>query len=160
MNSTYFDSKVLDKDLDGSKLVKACATLDYFNPVEWSKWGNDNLSVECQSWEVTLEQYSDAFLYVDPPYVGNERNYGKNRHKDKFDHVGLAKALKSHGNGWVLSYVEHPIIDELYSDFEILYPRWHQGIVASQKKRDSKSTKEVYILKPPARHPFEYFLGG
>lgn len=151
MNSTYFDTKTKKT----SKTVKACASIEYFNADRWDDWGNDNLTVGCQSWELTLEQYPDAFLYVDPPYVGNEKYYGQNKNKDFFDHVALAEALRNHNNGWVLSYVEHPIVDELYSDFEVLRPRWAQGIIAAQGKRDSKSAKELYILKPPAVNPLK-----
>ena len=160
MNGTYFDCKVKTK---GTGNIKACASIDYFLPSRWRDWGNENLKVGCQSWELTLEQFPDAFLYVDPPYVGNEKYYGANKNKDDFDHVGLAETLRNHNNGWVISYVEHPLLDELYGDFEIIHPRWHQGTIAAAQKlrkddgerRHSKSAKEVYILKPPARHPFE-----
>lgn len=129
------------------------SSVEYFNPDKWCDWGNDNLTVKCQSWESTLSQCTDEYLYVDPPYVGNEGRYGKHKNKDPFDHEGLANALSDYGGGWVLSYVEHPLIKELYSDFEIMRPRWSQGSVASGKKRKHDSAAEVYIIKPPCFNP-------
>ena len=135
-------------------------SLEYFNPDKWKDWGNDYLSVGRQVWEDTLAQYPDAFLYVDPPYVGNERFYGKKNNKDGFDHEGLADALRQHKGGWVLSYVEHPIIDKLYGEFDLVRPRWSQGTIALRGKRNAKSAKEVFIIKPPAINPLKRLSVG
>lgn len=128
-----------------------CSVVDYFDPEKWKDWGNDNLHVECQSWEATLAQHPNDLLYVDPPYVGNEGKYGQHRNKDDFDHEGLAESLRNHSNGWVLSYVEHPLIKELYDGFEFVRPRWSQGSIAKSRKHDS--AKELYIVKPPCFNP-------
>ena len=151
MNGTHYSADIAKT----KPYVRGTSTsLEFFNPEKWSDWGNDNMTVECQEWEDTLAQYPNTNLYVDPPYVGNERYYGQNKHKDPFDHEGLAKALGNHGGGWVLSYVEHPIVDELYSDFEVVHPRWAQGTISMMGKRGAKSAKEVYIIKEPCINPF------
>ena len=142
MNGTTFD-------ITG----RSCVGAEFFNPEKWVDWGNDNLSVKCQTWEDTLSEFPEAFMYVDPPYVGNERRYGSKHDKSGFDHHALAEALKSHNGGWVLSYAKNPLITELYEEFETLHPRWAQFAIATHKGRDARSGKEVYILKPPAVNP-------
>ena len=140
--------------LNGGYFGKPKVDVGYFDPDTWSFWGNDYLSVDCLKWEDTLEKHSGEFLFCDPPYVGLERYYHRPpRPKKMFDHEKLAEHLAKWDNGWILTYVEHPSILELYKDFEIIRHNWNQGSVA--RHRDADSTQEIIIVKPPARNPYD-----
>ena len=142
------------------------------NPKFWHKWDAPNLSVECAIFEDSLDLHPDLFVYADPPYIGNERVYGKYRTKKtdprykefnhyKFAEKMIARAETSKG-GFAISYEDDKrgIIKRLYKNFEIIPMQWHQGSVASRqssvakrKRRDSNSTKEILIIHPPAINP-------
>jgi len=134
-------------------------------PEDWRNWHVPNLSVIESNWEDTLEKYSDKLMYCDPPYAEEkqQRYYGPYRTKRDtpdlckewiFDHVGFCEAMKKHKNGWALSYLDHPLIRELYADYEMIFMEWAQGSLGSQMKHDTKSNKEILIMKPPVSHPF------
>ena len=134
------------------------------DPMFWRNWRNPNIEIREGCWTKSLKEWHpDAFLYADPPYVGREYVYGvyrtKKTHPDyeEFDHEEFAEHMIQRPNGFVLSYMrdEHGMIEDLYKDFEIVDMRWHQGSVASRKVRDSKSTKEITIIKPPAINPLK-----
>lgn len=140
--------------LNGGYFGEPNVKVDYFNPKYWNHWGNDYLHVGCMKWEDTLDLHNGEFLFCDPPYVGLERYYVKPPlPKKMFDHEKFAQRLSEWDNGWILTYVEHPLILELYKDFEIVRHNWKQGSVG--RYRDSDSTKELVILKPPARNPYD-----
>jgi len=133
-------------------------------PQDWKNWRVPNLSVIEQDWQVTLKQYHNQLMYCDPPYAEEkqQRYYGPYRTKRgtpelirewTFDHHGFAEAMKNHNNGWALSYLDHPLIRELYADYDVLFLEWAQGSLGSQMKHDCKSNKEILILKSPVSHP-------
>lgn len=126
----------------------------------WDGWQNDNLSVECQDWEITFAKHKHDFLFCDPPYIGLEDYYGqyetrKTKYKLKeFDHEYLAEKCADHRNGIILTYQddEKGIIRSLYDDplFDIIETSWHQG---SRKSQGSEDATELIILKAPAMSP-------
>ena len=107
----------------------ATATIQpgYFIQDKWRMWKNPNIQVECMDWEQMLAKHHEKFLYLDPPYVEKEHYYGLQGHNPPFDHEGLAETLHTHGNGWLLSYGDHPLIRELYADCMIIKPTWFYG---------------------------------
>lgn len=115
-------------------------------------WGNDNMSVEFSNWRDTLSKHTDAFLYCDPPYIGLEYNYGKMRRDTDFDHVGFAESMCARHSGWAISYIDNPLLRELYKGYEIVDMKWNQPSlnVVGRKQKDNN---EIVILKPPARNP-------
>ena len=131
--------------------------------VTWGDWKSPNLSVEVSDWENTLEKYPNSILYADPPYAEEKQSkyYGPYRtHKDKelcdewhFDHEKFAERLKSHKCGFGLSYLDHPLIRDLYSDYQVIFLQWFQGSLGSQMKFDGHDNKEILILKEPVYHP-------
>jgi len=134
------------------------------NVPDWKDWQSPNISVDCEDWQDSLAKHQDALLYCDPPYVDvkMQRYYGpyrtKKRHKElvkdwEFDHIEFAEAMKSHNNGWAISYIDDPLLRELYADYDVLFLKWSQGALASQLKHEASSNKEILILKPPCRHP-------
>lgn len=150
------DENGKDKYFRRRRIVKNALRPDF-----WRNWTNPLLSVECKCWTESLIENPDAFLYADPPYVGNETVYGvyrtKKTHPDyvEFDHEAFAEHMIQRPNGWVMSYVadDKGLVHDLYKDFEIIPMKWHQGSVATRGQRSSFSTKEITILKPPAVNP-------
>lgn len=100
----------------------------------------ENFEVICSSFSDTMNEYPEAFLYLDPPYWTKQSLYGVkgNLHKG-FNHVELAESLKKRDN-WILSYNNCPEVLEAYKDYTIIYPKWAYGMTKD------KSSKEVLIL--------------
>lgn len=128
---------------------------NYFDVEKWSEWGNDNMSVEMQDWQTTLYRHPDAFLYCDPPYVGLENYYGAYGQQSDFDHVKFATSMKQRDNGWVISYIDHPILRDLYDGYEFVDLDWHQSSKNFEGSHDNRN-REVVILKPPATNPHRF----
>jgi DNA adenine methylase len=86
-------------------------------------------SVGYQDCFQTLEENRSTFLYLDPPYVmeteSKESIYGDKGDLHRgFDHTALRDSLASHRGRWVLSYLDVPVVRELYSDFNIQTETW------------------------------------
>jgi len=66
----------------------------------------ENVVLECGDYTEVLERYDEPtdFAYVDPPYVGNEEDYGLGG----FDHGRLVATLDEWPGRWILSYRELP----------------------------------------------------
>jgi DNA adenine methylase len=86
----------------------------------------------------------NSVIYADPPYVEEGDNYraGKN-----FDHARLAKWLKAQKVPWVLSYDNHELIRELYTDCQIV--EW-EALYTSNLKGTRKKKTELLILGGPS----------
>lgn len=99
-----------------------------------------NLSVEHADFKDSLALHDNDFLYLDPPYANGETLYGNrgNMHQD-FDHEGLSDILHSRG-GWVLSYNDCDMVQDLYEGHEFVIPEWTYGM------SNRKSSNEVLIL--------------
>lgn len=65
-----------------------------------------NVVVECDDWREILDRYDgrDSFLYLDPPYVGNEHEYVGG----ELDHATLVDALADLDADWMVSYRNLP----------------------------------------------------
>ena len=100
----------------------------------------DNLSVEHADFKDSLAMHDDDFLYLDPPYANGGNLYGNrgDMHQD-FNHEGLAEILHSR-NGWVLSYNNCDMVQDLYSDYKFVTPEWTYGM------SNRKTSNEVLIL--------------
>ncbi len=92
-----------------------------------------NLSVKCQSFEETIQQFSKDFIYADPPYYLGEdskmfvgmyphRNFPI--HHKYFNHELLRDLLLKHKGGFILSYNDCPIIRKWYADCSMSNPKW------------------------------------
>lgn len=79
------------------------------------------VSLECLPALDLIAKYggqSQALLYVDPPYLGSTRGWGRNyRHelKDESEHRDLAATLEDCAAAVVLSGYPSPLYDELYA---------------------------------------------
>ena len=91
------------------------------------------LTVAAGSFEETLPEHRDDFLYCDPPYyldgdsrmfrgIYPQRNFPV--HHKGFDHAGLRDLLSRHRGGFVLSYNDCSTIREWYADCRIVEVQW------------------------------------
>jgi len=157
LNQTYFrDSE--NRHMKNKKLVKG----SLMNVSDWNDWQSPNLTVSCKDWKDSLVNHKDNILYCDPPYVDkrSQKYYGPYRtqkyHKLlveewNFDHVEFAEAMKTHNNGWAISYVDNPLLRELYQDYDVLFLEWARPMLVVHPQSSNK--KEILILKPPCQHP-------
>ena len=99
-----------------------------------------DLNVDHADFKDSLAMHSDDFLYLDPPYANGGNLYGNrgDMHQD-FDHEGLADILRSR-DGWVLSYNNCDMVQDIYSGYEFVTPEWTYGM------SNRKTSNEVLIL--------------
>lgn len=102
----------------------------------------ENITVEHADFTISIPKAKNKIMYLDPPYLINQDLYGdKGNLQNNFDHIGLAKILKSKDN-WILSYNHCNEIHEMYKGYTFLYPEWEYSL---SHNKDSKS-KEVLIF--------------
>ncbi len=91
------------------------------------------LKVKCQSFEKTIPQYKNNFLYCDPPYflgddskmfVGMYPHRNFPIHHKGFNHKLLRDILLNHTGGFILSYNDCPTIRKWYKECKMTFPRW------------------------------------
>ncbi|MDB5379314.1 MAG: methyltransferase, partial [Rubritepida sp.] len=76
--------------------------------------------IECLPWEKLLARYDRpaTFFYLDPPYWGNETDYGEGLFgRMQFEH--LADALAGLQGGWLLSLNDVPGVRRCFARFQI-----------------------------------------
>lgn len=128
-----------------------------------------NLAVKCQSFEKTIQEYPNDFIYADPPYylgkdskmfVGMYPHRNFPIHHNGFNHQLLRDLLLKHESGFILSYNDCPIIRDWYSDCEMSNPQWQytfgQGDTRVGKNRTAdnggshiKKSHELLIWRIP-----------
>ena len=100
-------------------------------------------SVEYKDCFRTLEENRDSFLYLDPPYVmeteSKESIYGDKGDLHRgFDHTALRDSLASHRGRWVLSYLDVPVVRELYAGFNIQTETWRYTMKPGGSRPEGK----------------------
>lgn len=129
-----------------------------------------NLEVKTNTFQEILEKHSDDFLFLDPPYYlqgdskmfkGMYPNCNFAIHHNKFDHIELAKILKNHKGGFLMTYNNCSSIRDLYNDCLFEYPEWQytygQGETRigknriESKKDNIKNSHEIIIIKWPTQ---------
>lgn len=101
---------------------------------------NGTVKVECMDFKQSIPLSNGHLLYMDPPYMINQKLYGDrgNMH-DGFDHTALAKIL--HGRDcWILSYNDSEEIHKMYARYKFHYPKWKYGM------SNNKNSREVLIF--------------
>ena len=114
-----------------------------------------SLEVQHGSFEQTIPQHKEEFLYCDPPYylddgkmfkgIYPQRNFPV--HHKGFKHEILRDLLYEHVGGFVLSYNDCDTIRNWYTDFEIIEVKWQytlgQGETRIGKNRIEKGMGHV-----------------
>ena len=81
------------------------------------------VQIECLDFERLIKKYDTetSLFYLDPPYVDVESYYNHPGVAFKREeHHRLNALLRTIKGRFVLSYYEHPLVRELYSDFRII----------------------------------------
>lgn len=84
-----------------------------------------NCVIEQFDFEELITRYdkSDAFIFVDPPYVGvGDALY--EHHFDDDQHRRLAKVLKGVKAKWMLTYNDHELVRKLYKGYREFKATW------------------------------------
>lgn len=79
-----------------------------------------HVQIECTDYQTMIERYGGSeqnLLYLDPPYVGTEREYVAEFTPE--DHLILSELLHEVKARVILSYRDNPLIQELYSDWSV-----------------------------------------
>jgi len=133
-----------------------------------------NLSVICADFKDVIKNHPDDFLFLDPPYyLGEDSTMFKGMypncnfaiHHNEFDHAEMARLLKNHKGGFLITYNDCPTIREYYKEYKQVFPKWQytygQGetrigknrVIASTDKGDepehTKKSSEIFIICPP-----------
>lgn len=101
-----------------------------------------NLTVGYNSFERSIEQHKEHFLFLDPPYYLGESSklYGNSGDMHyNFNHSLLHEILTNRTN-WLLCYNDCDFIRELYKDYEIIDAKWSYGM------NKTKKSSEIIIL--------------
>lgn len=125
----------------------------------------DNLEVHQKSFEGSIKDHKNEFLYLDPPYFLDKDSDNKMHkgmypmknidvHHSGFDHELLRDLLIEHDGDFVLSYNNCETIREYYKDFDFYYPSWNYSMgngetrIGENRKNlnDSKITKESHEI--------------
>jgi DNA adenine methylase len=146
----------------------------YLKKDKWDKMasniGNfkcDNLKVKQMSFEDSIRNHSNDFLYLDPPYYLEKDKDNKmfkgmypmrniDVHHSGFDHEKLRDLLLNHKGDFVLSYNNCETIRRYYKDFELHYPKWSYSMgngetrIGKNREKNNNTTKdshEILIVK-------------
>jgi DNA adenine methylase len=112
-------------------------------------WG-DALSF-MRSQQATLNQ-GPSFTYIDPPYYEQGKRLYRHYYQDQ-DHRELAALIKPCSYPWLLSYDDHPFINDLYfnpnTHIQKLYRDYSVGSQPTPKRARELLISNLRI--PPAR---------
>jgi len=96
-----------------------------------SNYEEPNFKAGYAPFEVSLEKHKDSFIYLDPPYLlENKSNklYGVSGDlHQEFPHKRLHKILTKR-RGWIMSYNDSEEIRQMYSDYDIIEAEWAMGM--------------------------------
>lgn len=133
-----------------------------------------NLSVTQGDFRDVIKNHPADFLFLDPPYyLGEDSTMFKGMypncnfaiHHNDFDHAEMARLLKEHRGGFLITYNDCPTIREYYKDYKQIFPEWQytygQGETRIGKNRVAagaqpdvadhvKKSSELFIICPPA----------
>lgn len=119
------------------------------------------VSLECRPGLEVITEYGkdpETLLYVDPPYLGETRNWGNQyRHemRDESSHRELADALRAARAAVVLSGYPSPLYDELYAGWDrvSMATRTTQGVT-------SERTEVLWSNRPLGNQPALFDLAS
>jgi DNA adenine methylase len=144
----------------------------YLNDKKWNdmtdkirKFKCPKLQVKNKTFDISIKEHNEDFLYLDPPYylekdTDNKMHKGmypmKNIdvHHSGFNHELLRDLLLNHKGDFVMSYNNCETIREYYKDFQFFYPKWAYSMSNGEKRigknrvelNDSKIVKESHEI--------------
>jgi DNA adenine methylase len=116
---------------------------------DFSKWSQrlKGVTIENLSFEELINNYDkeDVMFYCDPPYLEAESYYKNINPFGIKEHKLLAKILSNIKGKFLLSYNDHPIIKELYKDFNIINSKEIEYTLGRDAHGKSKKVSEIFI---------------
>jgi len=102
----------------------------------------DGVVFECLDWSEILNRYDtpETLFYLDPPYFGNETDYGKDLF-DRADFARMATLLRGIKGAFLMSINDRPEIREIFTGFELDEVRLTYSI--SREGGDGKSEELI-----------------
>ena len=102
--------------------------------------------IECLDYAAFIDRYDgpETLFYLDPPYWGNEDDYGKGMFSQR-EFSAMAKQLKKIKGQFVMSINDVPEIRELFGAFEIQEVTTSYTIGKTNESRGKR--KELLIMK-------------
>ncbi|WP_205952174.1 DNA adenine methylase [Pantoea stewartii] len=97
--------------------------------------------------EVVTNATPECFIYADPPYVKEGRNIYNDFCFNDQNHLEFSCSLKRSNSHWLLSYDDHPLIHDLYSNAGI------NIIELSYAINKARLGKELLIASINSRQP-------
>jgi len=85
-----------------------------------------------------------TLFYLDPPYLGVEKDFYKANIENGFNHNEMREMLGDMNGSWAVSYYDSPYIRELYNGFDI-YEK--EVVKHMQTKKNKDSVTEILIVK-------------
>ena len=131
-----------------------------------------NLHVSCLDFKEAIQNHPDDFLFLDPPYyLGGDSTMFKGMypncnfaiHHNDFDHEEMARLLKNHKGGFLITYNDCSAVREFYKDYHQIFPEWQytygQGETRIGKNREQASeTTENIIVSQHTKKSSELFI--
>lgn len=115
----------------------------------YQKWSKRlrGVTIENKSFEDLITTYDndEAFFYCDPPYVDTESYYKNTGGFGKKEHELLAQTLSNINGKFLVSYNDHPLIRELYKDFNIRVTKEIEYTLGKNAHGTTKKVREIYI---------------
>lgn len=111
--------------------------------------------VQIHDWDYTrlIEKYETplTLFFIDPPYIGSENYYAVDDTPPftSDDHVMLAELLNKTPAKVVLSYYEHPWLDELYPAEKWRRVTWQHHKESSRMNKTLQVAREVLLCNYP-----------
>ena len=109
---------------------------------KFREWYNTNITFVYSDYRKLIDHYEGHCMFFDPPYVDREYIYGTKNMDKSFDHKALRDKIVNLNNQWILCYVKHDLIMDLYQDFEIIEHEYTHTL----NRTGRTEVKELFII--------------
>ena len=99
---------------------------------------------ECSFEESILGATEDDFIFLDPPYLERNSDYGSDTHSFKL-HEDLLELLKDTKSNWLLIHHNHSFYENNYKKFNILTDDFVYASQWKGRKQTDRKVKHLYI---------------
>ena len=111
---------------------------------KFENWHNPNIKVLHSDYRPFFQDHlkKDDFIYADPPYVEKEHFYGTKDSVKEFDHYEFMEHMSALQNRWIISYLKHDLVIDLYKNYRIVEYQSTPTIVDNKKPPNT----ELFIM--------------